>query len=87
MKFLSLILLSAIGYIVITNGGISIELPKKHVYIQKECPLPVQCPQLPENIFTIETLEKQFCKGDIETFLMKEIKQVKVDVEEKLASY
>lgn len=88
MKSISLILLLAIGYVVVNHGGLpGIELPKKYVYLDKSCPPPVQCPTIPKEYFSIETIENQICKGEIESFLVKQIKQVKVDVEEKFANY
>ena len=87
MKYINLALVAAIGYIIHEKGvPFNIELPKEYVYIEKITPV-AQCPKIPKEFFSIETLEQTFCKGDLETVLMKEVKQVKVDLEEKFATY
>lgn len=84
MKFLSLLILGAIGYVVVNHGvPFDIQLPKKIVYISEDC----QCPTLPKDYFIVESTEQSICNGAISTFLMKEVRQVKVDLEEKLANY
>jgi len=86
MKFINLALIAAIGYIIHEKGvPFEFEMPKEYVYIEKM--IPAQCPKVPQEFFSVETLEQTFCEGDIETVLMKEVKQVKVDLEEKFPTF
>jgi hypothetical protein len=88
MKLINLILVCAVGYVFVANNtDIDLTWPQTVVYLEKACPKPVQCPKIPDSYFTVETIENQICNGDIESFLTRQIKQVKVDVEDRLSRY
>lgn len=85
MKLIVIALLGTLGYYAVYNE-LPFELPTKTVYVSQDCEIPPKCPTLPKDLYVLETIEEQFCKGELETVLMKKIKQVKVDVEKRLAS-